>query len=231
MLRTNFGQYKYLGLFLALNITFLMISNFTAARLILVDGVGVSASVLYFPFSYLVADILTEVYGYSKARSVLWLSIFCSIVAAVIVGLSLLVPPAPFFKDDAAYQQIFSSAPRIAISGLVAIFTGDICNSYVLAKMKIWNNGKHLWLRFVSSTIVGEGVNTLVFYGLALYGVLPTDMLVQAILMGWLAKTMVEVVLLPLTYPVVAWLKRVEGVDYFDTDTDFNPFITDTVSK
>ena len=109
---------------------------------------------------------------------------------------------------------------------LLAVFTGDICNSYVLAKMKIWNRGRHLWLRFVVSTLLGEGVNTLVFYGIALYGVLPNNLLVQGILMGWAVKTLVEIVLLPVTYPVVSFLKRVEGVDFYDTDTDFNPFTT-----
>jgi queuosine precursor transporter len=113
----------------------------------------------------------------------------------------------------------------MAIATLLAVFTGDICNSYVLAKLKIWSEGRHLWLRFVVSTVLGEGVNTLVFYGIALYGVLPNDLLVQGILMGWAVKTFVEVVLLPVTYPVVAFLKRVEGVDFYDTETDFNPFI------
>ena len=226
MLRTNYGTYKYLGLFSALNVTFLLLSNFTAARIIAIDEVGVSVTVLYFPFTYLIADILTEVYGYAQARSVIWLSLFCSLIAAGIVDLALLVPPAGFFTDDAAYQRIFSAAPKMAIATLLAVFTGDICNSYVLAKMKIWNRGRHLWIRFVTSTVIGEGVNTLVFYGIALYGVLPIGQLAQGILMGWAAKTVVEVVLLPVTYPVVFYLKRVEGVDHYDDDTDFNPFIT-----
>jgi queuosine precursor transporter len=227
MLRTDFGTFKYLGLFAALNTTFLLLSNFTAARLISIDGIGVSVTVLYFPFTYLIADILTEVYGYAQARSVIWLSIFCSVVAAAVAALGLLVPPAAFFHDDAAFQQIFSSAPKIAIATLLAVFTGDICNSYVLAKMKIWSKGRQLWLRFVTSTVIGEGVNTLIFYGIALYGVLPNDMLVEGILMGWAAKTAVEIVLLPVTYPAVRFLKKIEGVDYFDHDTDFNPFILD----
>ncbi len=225
MLRSNFGTFKYLGLFSALNVTFLLLSNFTAGRIIGIEGVGVSVTVLYFPFTYLIADILTEVYGYAQARSVIWLSLFCSIVAAGVVDLALLVPPAPFFTQDSGYQQIFSAAPKMAIATLLAVFTGDICNSYVLAKLKIWSKGRRLWLRFVVSTVLGEGVNTLVFYGIALYGVLPNDLLVQGILMGWAVKTLVEVVLLPVTYPVVAFLKRVEGVDFYDYETDFNPFI------
>lgn len=225
MLRTDFGTFKYLGLFSALNVTFLLLSNFTAGRIIGIDGVGVSVTVLYFPFTYLIADILTEVYGYAQARSVIWLSLVCSIVAAGVVDLALLVPPAGFFTEDAGFQKIFSAAPKMAIATLLAVFTGDICNSYVLAKLKIWSAGRHLWMRFVVSTVIGEGVNTLVFYGIALYGVLPNDQLVQGILMGWAAKTLVEVLLLPVTYPAVAFLKRVEGVDFYDYETDFNPFI------
>ena len=228
MFRIDFGHYKYLGLFLALNVTFLLISNFTASRLVTIYGISMSVTVLYFPLTYLIADILTEVYGYAKARSIIWLSIFCSIVAAIVTGLSIQIPAADIFKDDAAYQQIFSSAPRIAIAGLLAVFSGDMCNCYVLAKMKVANKGNHLWARFVASTIIGEGVNTVVFFGTAFYGVFPDDLLVHVILVGWIAKSLVEIVLLPVTYPIVAWLKKIENVDYFDTKTNFNPFIIDS---
>jgi len=224
MLRTDVGKFKYLGLLAALNITFLLVSNFTAARIIAVFGVGVSVTLLYFPLTYLIADILTEVYGYSQARRVIWLSMFCSVVGASIASLQLLVPPAVFFKDDAAYHRIFSSSPKIAIAGLLAVLVGDFCNSYVLAKMKIWNKGQYLWLRFVASTVVGEGLNTLIFYGVALYGILPNGVLFASIVVGWLGKSLVEVVLLPFTYPIVRYLKRVEGIDYYDYTTNFNPF-------
>jgi uncharacterized integral membrane protein (TIGR00697 family) len=229
MIRTDVGKFKYLGLLAGLNITFMLVSNFTAARIISVCGVGVSVTLLYFPVTYLIADILTEVYGYSKARSVIWLSLFCSIVGAALGSSQLLVPPAIFFKDDAAYHQIFSSSPRIAVAGLLAVVIGDFCNSYVLAKMKIWTKGHHLWLRFIASTLAGEGLNTLIFYGLALYGVLPTNVLLASILVGWIGKTLLEVVMLPLTYPIVRYLKRIEGIDYYDYTTDFNPFASGRV--
>ncbi len=227
MLRTDFGRYKYLGLLAALNVTLLLVSNFTAARIISIFGVGVSVTILYFPLTYLIADILTEVYGYSQARSIIWLSIFCSVIGASLASGQLLVPPAIFFKDDAAYHQIFSSSPKIAVAGLLAVVVGDFCNSYTLAKMKVWNKGDHLWLRFVASTIVGEGINTFIFYGIALYRVLPNELLLAGILMGWTAKTLVEVVMLPVTYPIVRFLKRAEGIDYFDYSTNFNPFVSD----
>ena len=218
---------KYLGFLAGLNITFLLVSNFTAARIISVFGVGVSVTLLYFPLTYLIADILTEVYGYSRARSIIWLSIVCSVVGALIASGQLLVPPAIFFKDDAAYQQIFSSSPKIAIAGLLAVLVGDFCNSYVLAKMKIWNKGQHLWLRFLVSTIVGEGLNTLIFYGVALYGILPNGVLLASIGVGWIGKSLVEVVMLPFTYLIVRYLKRIEGIDYYDYVTNFNPFASD----
>jgi len=226
MLRTDFGKYKYLGLLAGLNITFLLVSNFTAARIISVFGIGVSVTILYFPITYLIADILTEVYGYSEARRVIWLSIFCSVAGALLASGQLLVPPAVFFKDDAAYHQIFSSSPRIAVAGLVAVVAGDFCNSYVLAKMKLWNKGRHLWLRFIGSTIAGEGLNTIIFYGIALYGILPGDVLLASICLGWIGKSLVEVVMLPVTYPIVRYLKKVEGIDYYDYNTNFNPFIS-----
>ena len=226
MLRTDFGKFKYLGLLASLNITFLLVSNFTAARIVSVFGVGVSVTILYFPLTYLIADILTEVYGYSQARSVIWLSILCSVVGAVLASGQLWVPPAVFFKGDEAYQQIFSSSPKIAVAGLLAVLVGDFCNSYTLAKMKIWNKGNHLWLRFVVSTVVGEGINTLIFYGVALYGILPNDVLLASIFVGWACKTLVEVVMLPVTYPVVRYLKRIESIDYYDHATNFNPFVS-----
>lgn len=226
MLRTDFGKFKYLGFLAGLNITFLLVSNFTAARIVSVFGIGVSVTILYFPLTYLIADILTEVYGYSQARSIIWLSIFCSVIGASLAFGQLSVPPAVFFKGDAAYHQIFSSSPKIAIAGLLAVVAGDFCNSYTLARMKVWNRGNHLWLRFVGSTVVGEGINTLIFYGVALYGILPNSVLLASILIGWFGKTLVEVVMLPVTYPIVRYLKKVEGIDYYDYATNFNPFVS-----
>jgi len=231
MLRTDFGKYKYIGFLAALNITFMIVSNFTAARIISVCGIGVSVTILYFPLTYLIADILTEVYGYSEARSIIWLSIFCTVTGSLLASGQLLVPPAIFFRDDAAYHQIFASSPKIAAAGLLAVLAGDFCNSYVLAKMKIWNKGSHLWFRFVASTFVGEGLNTLIFYGVALYGILPGKLLLASIVIGWLGKSLVEVVMLPVTYPIVRLLKKVEGIDYYDFGTNFNPFASGSKNK
>jgi uncharacterized integral membrane protein (TIGR00697 family) len=216
---------RYLDLLLALNVAFLLVSDFTGSRIIAVGRVGVSVTVLYFPITYLIGDILTEVYGYAQARRVIWISMFCSIAGSAIAGGQLFVPAATFFVHDAAFQTIFSPGLKVSIAGLVAFFAGDICNSYVLAKMKIWDKGRRLWSRFVCSTVAGEGVNTVLFYGIALHNVLPGSLLLQGMAAGWAAKVVVEVVMLPVTYRVVDFLKTSENLDHYDYGTDFNPFL------
>jgi uncharacterized integral membrane protein (TIGR00697 family) len=224
MLKFN-SDFRFLNLLTALNVTFLLVSAFTGARVIGVLNVGVSVTALYFPVTFLIGDILTEVYGYAQSRRVIWISIFCSVAGSVIAASQLAVPAAAFFAADAAYQSVFSVSFRTAIAGLAAFFAGDICNSYVLAKMKVWDEGRRLWARFVSSTIAGEGVNTALFYGIALHDVLPQRLLLRSVLVGWAAKVIVEVVMLPVSYRVVRYLKRAEGVDHYDYETDFNPFL------
>jgi queuosine precursor transporter len=216
---------KFITLLTALNVTFLLVCDFTGARIIDLYGVGVSVTVLYFPFTYLIGDVLTEVYGYAQSRRVIWISMFCSLAGSAIGGGQLAVPAAAFFGADAAYRTVFSPSLTISAAGLFAFFAGDISNSYVLAKLKLWDRGKRLWLRFVSSTIVGEGVNTSLFYGIALHSVLPQRLLLRGVLMGWTIKVIIEVVMLPVSYCVVRFLKRAEGVDHYDYDTNFNPFL------
>lgn len=217
------GEFRFLNVLTALNVTFLLISDFTGARLIAVQGIAVSVTILYFPLTYLIGDLVTEVYGYSAARRVIWISVGCSLLGSVLAAGELVAPAPAFFSAEAAYRAVFSVSPRIAVAGLFAFFAGDICNSYVLAKMKVWDQGRRLWARFIASTVVGEGVNTLLFYGLALSGVLPRRQLWLSILTGWGAKVAVEVVMLPVSYAVVRSLKRAERTDYYDVNTDFNP--------
>ena len=218
-------RFRFLDLLTGLNVALLLVSDFTGARIIGIHGVGVSVTVLYFPLTYLIGDILTEVYGYAHARRVIWISIFCSILGSAIAGGQLYVPAATFFDANAAYQAVFSPSLRVSIAGLVAFFVGDICNSYVLAKMKVWDRGQRLWARFAASAVVGEGANTILFYGIALHGVLPHRLLLLSILLGWAAKVVVEVVVLPIGYAVVRRLKEAEGLDHYDYDTNFNPFL------
>lgn len=218
-------QYKYLGLLTALYITFQLVSDITAGKIVQLGIFTVSATVLYFPFTYIFADVLTEVYGYAKARSVVWMVFFSSVVAGLIYIIVVALPPAVGFDANAAYTRVLGQIPRILIGGWIAVWIGGILNDYTLAKMKVWTKGKHLWTRTIGSTIIGEGANTFLFYIIALYAVIPTSLLVASILSGWFLKVAVEVIMTPVTYKVVAKLKKAEGEDYYDTNTNFNPLI------
>lgn len=216
--------FKYLTLILTLNVAFQLISDATAGKIIALMGAGVSVTVLYFPFTYIISDVITEVYGYARARMVLWYTLLASILAGLMYQLAVAVPPAPFFEANSAYATVFGIVPRVLVGGWLAVFLGDITNNYILAKLKVATDGRWLWLRTISSTIAGQGVNTTVFYIVALSGILPSNVLIQAILIGWLVKVVVETVMTPVTYVVTAKLKKAEGVDHYDRETNFNPF-------
>jgi queuosine precursor transporter len=218
-------NYKYLGLITTLYIAFQLISDVTAGKIVQLGIFTVSATVLYFPITYIFSDILTEVYGYAKARSVVWQALLASVVAGLIYQLVVWLPAAAGFDAGDAYARVLGSVPRILLGGWIAVWVGGILNDYIMAKMKVWSNGKHLWLRTITSTIVGEGANTVLFYTIALYAVLPNNLLIASILSGWLLKVIVEVVFTPVTYYVVTKLKKAENEDHYDRDTDFNPLI------
>lgn len=218
-------QYKLFGIFLALNITFQLISDITAGKIIEVFSLPVSIGVLYFPAVYIISDVMTEVYGYSKARYVTWLTLICSVIAGL-TYLGVANYPSPdFFEQSEAYSTVFGIIPRILIGGWIAVFAGDIANNYILAKMKVWTKGKYLWSRTITSTIIGQGLNTLLFYSIALSGIIPFNILLTSILSGWLLKVCVEVIFTPVTYLIVNKVKEVEHEDFYDTKTNFNPLI------
>jgi queuosine precursor transporter len=220
--------YRYLGLITCLYVTMQLVSDVTAGKIIEIWRFPVSVTVLYFPITYIFSDILTEVYGYARARSVLWTVLFCSILAGLLYQLVVYLPAASGFDAGPAYTRVLGQVPRVLLGGWIAVFAGEILNNYALAKLKIAFNGKYLWIRTIGSTIVGQFANTILFYVIALYAVLPNSLLVQSILTGWLMKVGVEVVFTPLTYKVVSALKRLEQEDYYDRDTDFNPLIVRT---
>jgi queuosine precursor transporter len=201
-----------------------LISDVTAGKLVSIMGYPVSITVLYFPITYIISDILTEVYGYEKARKVLWTTLLCSVIAGIVYQIVAAWTPASIFSQNQAYVTVFQSVPRILLGGWLAVFTGDIANNFTLAKLKVITEGKFLWIRTISSTIVGQLVNTAVFYSVALSGILPNPILFQSILIGWLLKTLVEIVFTPITYIIVSYLKRIENEDFYDRDTNFNPF-------
>jgi len=218
-------KYRYLGLITCLYVTMQLVSDVTAGKIINLVSFPVSVTVLYFPITYIFSDILTEVYGYARARSVLWTVLICSVLAGLLYQLVVYFPPAAGFDADAAYARVLGSVPRILLGGWIAVFAGEILNNYVLAKIKIVSNGRYLWIRTIGSTIVGQFANTVLFYMIGLYGVLPTQLLIQSIVTGWLLKVAVEVLFTPVTYWVVGNLKRVEQEDHYDRDTNFNPLI------
>ena len=225
-------SYRYYEFVMAAFVTVLICSNLIGPAKIaqlelpLLGTIVLGAGALFFPISYVFGDILTEVYGYSRARQVIWAGFaglgFASFMAAVVVAL----PPAPFWKHQAAYEVAFGSTWRIVAASMIAYFCGEFVNSYTLAKMKILTAGKWLWTRTIGSTIVGEAVDSALFYPLAFYGsgIIPNDKLPLVMLAQFVAKVSVEVVFTPVTYKVVGWLKRAESEDYYDRKTDFNPF-------
>jgi queuosine precursor transporter len=182
------------------------------------------AGVLFFPLSYVFGDILTEVYGYARARKVIWAGFgamaFAAIMATVVVNL----PPAPGWPNQAAYETVFGQTPRIVAASMIAYFCGEFVNSYVLAKMKLAADGRQMSVRFVVSTIFGEGVDSLLFYPIAFYGIWGNDLLLKVMAAQWGLKVLVEIVMLPLTVKIVTALKRAEQEDFYDRKTDFTPF-------
>jgi hypothetical protein len=226
--RVETKSYRYYDFVMAAFVTVLICSNLIGpAKIVQVDGwPAFGAGVLFFPISYVFGDVLTEVYGYARARRVIWAGFaglaFASIMAAVVVAL----PPAPFWEHQKAYETAFGQAPRIAAASMFAYFCGEFVNSFVLAKMKILTAGRWLWTRTIGSTIAGEAVDSVLFYPLAFYGsgIIPNDKLPAIMLAQFTLKVAVEVIFTPLTYKIVGALKRVENEDYYDRDTRFTPF-------
>jgi uncharacterized integral membrane protein (TIGR00697 family) len=184
------------------------------------------AGVLFFPLSYVFGDILTEVYGYARARRVIWCGFGALAFAALMASIVVALPPAPFWKHQGAYEIAFGSTWRIVAASMLAYFCGEFVNSFVLAKMKVAMQGKRLWMRTIGSTIFGEAVDSALFYPLAFYGtgIIPDDKLPLVMLAQFVTKVGVEVVFTPLTYKIVNALKRAEHEDYYDRDTNFTPF-------
>jgi len=217
--------YRYYDLVMAAFVTVLLCANLIgAAKVAQVGGFTFGAGVLFFPISYVFGDVLTEVYGYARARKVVWAGFGALAFASFMSWATLAFPPAPGWPHQAAYETVFGGTPRIVLASLVAYFCGEFCNSFVLAKMKLATAGRLLWSRTIGSTIVGEAVDSAVFYPLAFLGVWETDLVVRVMVSNYLLKVLWEVVMTPFTYRIVNFLKRAESEDYFDRSTDFTPF-------
>ncbi len=193
-----------------------------------VAGVTFGAGNLFFPISYIFDDVLTEVYGFARARKVIWAGLG-AMIFATLMGQFVIHAPVdpnePFNKVmQPALEVVFGNTWRIVIGSIIAFWAGDFVNSYVMAKMKVWSQGRHLWMRTIGSTIVGEAVDSMIFYPVAFYGTWETSTLIGVILFNWVFKVAIEVALTPVTYAVVGWLKRAEKEDFYDKDTNFTPF-------
>jgi queuosine precursor transporter len=209
--------------FAGLFVTCLLTANVIATKLVIVGGLVLPAGVVIFPLSYIVGDVLTEVYGFAAARRVIWLGFACNVLMVAAIWLAGELPPAPVWKGQAAYAEIFAQTPRILAASFLAYLIGEFANSFTLARMKIATQGRWLWTRTVGSTIVGQGLDSVVFVAFAFAGLVPLAMLVTIIVAQWVTKVAYEAAATPLTYLVVGWLKDRERMDAYDRDTDFNP--------
>jgi len=219
------GHFRWFDFVMAAFVTVLLLSNVIgAAKVADVGGFTFGAGILFFPLGYVLGDVLTEVYGYARARRCIWAGFGALLFMALMSWVVVSLPPAAGWEGQAAYESVFGQVPRIVFASILAFWAGEFVNSFVMAKMKIWTKGHMLWTRTIGSTVVGQGVDSLIFYPLAFYGVWETHQVIVVMITNWALKVGWEAVLTPFTYAVVGWLKRQEGVDIFDEGTDFTPF-------
>ncbi len=223
---------RYFDFLMAAFVTILLLSNILGAGKVAVIDLPLigewpfGAGILFFPLAYVIGDVLTEVYGYARARRCIWAGtaalLFMAAMAAVVVAL----PPAADWGGQAAYDQVFGQVPRIVLASILAFWAGEFANSLVLAKMKIWTQGRHLWSRTIGSTVVGQGIDSMIFYPLAFWGApgWTTELVVTVMFTQWALKVAWEAMLTPATYATIGWLKRREGIDVYDERTNFTPF-------
>ncbi len=222
---TTSRNYRYYDLVMAGFVTVYLCSNLIGpAKAAQIGGFTFGAGVLFFPLSYVFGDILTEVYGYARARKVIWAGFCAMAFAALMATVVVALPPAPGWANQTAYEIVYGQTPRIVMASMIAYFCGEFVNSFVLAKMKLADNGKRMGWRFVMSTVFGEGVDSLLFYPIAFYGLWNNDLLLKVMAAQWGLKVAVEILFLPLTIKIVNTLKKAEAEDYFDRETNFTPF-------
>ncbi len=217
-------SFVYFEIIVGLFVAVLIISNIASTKILVLWKFTFDGGTLLFPLSYIFGDILTEVYGYKRSRKVIWIGFFCLVMFSLVLLAVQLLPAAAGWENQAAFDAILGVMPRIVLASLIAYFAGEFTNSYLLAKIKVWMKGKALWIRTIGSTIVGEGVDTLLFVMIAFYGILPNELLIPIIVSNYIFKVGIEVLMTPVTYKVVNFLKRKENEDYYDYNTNFNPF-------
>ncbi len=220
----NGREPKYYDIFTGLFVAVLLVSEITSTKIVTFGFIQTAGAAVLFPVSYIFSDILTEVYGYARARRVMWIGFASLALMALVLLVVEYLPPSPAWHGQPAYEAILGFVPRITFASILAYWAGGFANDFTLAKMKVFTKGKYLWTRTVGSTVVGQAVDTFLFIGIAFYGVLPVPVILQIILSFYLFKCAYEVLATPLTYWVVNTLKRREGLDVFDYHTNFSPF-------
>lgn len=222
-------QYRYYDLVMASFVTILLCSNLIGtSKVITIYGFTCGAGVFFFPLSYVFGDILTEVYGYARSRKVVWAGFAALAFASFMSWFVVAAPAAKDWPFQSAYETVYGQTWRIVVASFLAFFAGEFTNSYVLAKMKLWTQGKMLWSRTIGSTIAGEAVDSLIFYPIAFLGTWQHHLVVQVMVTNYLLKVLWEIIMTPVTYKLVNFLKRAEREDYYDWKTNFNPFTLDT---
>jgi uncharacterized integral membrane protein (TIGR00697 family) len=219
-------RYKYLDSFIALFVVVLMISNIVAPKFWAIGWLRISAAQLLFPITYIFGDIFTEVYGYSASRRAIWFGFFASALLALVTYVCVIIPPAPEYKDQAAFETIFKGVWRVVAGSLLAFWCGEFANSFTLAKLKLLTKGKYLWTRTIGSTVVGQAVDTTIVILFIFYGSATPSTMLRLILSGYTIKVVYETLMTPATYAAVNFLKKTEQADYFDYGTNFSPFAT-----
>jgi uncharacterized integral membrane protein (TIGR00697 family) len=217
--------YRYLDLITALFVAVLLISNVVGQKIWRFGPFDMSAAQVLFPVSYIFGDVLTEVYGYARSRRVIWIGFGCNAVMALVYWVAVQLPPSPDWHNQEAFATIIGFVPRMVIASLIAFWAGEFSNSYVLARMKILTSGRHLWMRTIGSTVIGEAVDSILVIAITFTGVLPVGTMARIVLSMYFFKVAYEAAVTPVTYAAVNWLKRRESVDYYDYGTNFNPFI------
>jgi len=225
MLFASERRFKYLDPFITLFVVILIISNVIASKFFAIGPLRISCAQMLFPITYIFGDIFTEVYGYSASRRAIWIGFFSSFFLVVFTWIAVKIPPAPEYKYQSAFATVFAPIGRVVISSLLAYWCGEFANSFTLAKLKLVTRGRYLWTRTIGSTIVGQAVDTTIVVVILFYDQ-PVGVIFRLIVSGYLAKVLYETLMTPVTYKVVNFLKRKEGIDYFDYDTNFNPFVT-----
>jgi queuosine precursor transporter len=216
---------RYFDFVMAAFVVILLLSNLIgAAKLSTLGGVTFGAGILFFPLGYVIGDVLTEVYGYARARRCVWAGFVAMLFMALMSWVVVVLPPAPGWPGQDAYESVFGNTWRIVFASLIAFWAGEFANSFVLARMKVLTQGRHLWMRTIGSTVVGQGVDSLLFYPLAFYGQWSNAQVLTVMVTNWAMKVFWEMLLTPVTYGVVNMLKRREGLDVYDQGTNFTPF-------